>query len=257
MLGAQQAALIGRARGGGAAPWSPLSLSNLISWHDAADTGTLWTGDGSGAISNGALIYRWDDKSGNGRHLRQTVSANRYTYDATSKCTVSADSTDFMNVSFGATFTQPNTIILQFANLIDVINNFCDGYDSTHRHNVNHYRNYKYLRLNAGTERTQTTANQFGGGKVRLYAIFNGTSSRLIMRRRNSSGVAETVDLTGWTSPGTHTFTGFALGARYDGIGIANAGSVKASEVILLNESISDANRALVDSYLVGKWGDV
>ena len=56
----------------------PTSLSGCALWLDAADANTLYdtTSGGSLVAANGA-VARWEDKSGNGRHVTQDTSGSR------------------------------------------------------------------------------------------------------------------------------------------------------------------------------------
>ena len=60
--------------GATAARWTPADLeSGLAAWYDAADASTLWAGTGATtAATNGGVVARWDDKSGNDWHVTQT-----------------------------------------------------------------------------------------------------------------------------------------------------------------------------------------
>ena len=60
-------------RGGGLS-WSPLSISGLQFWVDAADSATLYTDSAltTLAVSDGDVIGGWKDKSGNSRNALQT-----------------------------------------------------------------------------------------------------------------------------------------------------------------------------------------
>lgn len=60
-------------RGGGLS-WSPLSISGLQFWVDAADSATLYTDSAltTLAVADGDVIGGWKDKSGNSRNALQT-----------------------------------------------------------------------------------------------------------------------------------------------------------------------------------------
>jgi hypothetical protein len=66
---------------GGAAPFSPLSLSPY-SWFDPSDLSTLWqdTAGTTPVTADGQSVARIDDKSGNGRHMIQGTAAARPLY---------------------------------------------------------------------------------------------------------------------------------------------------------------------------------
>ena len=63
--------------------WNPSMISTAL-WLDAADATTLFTTDsGSTLATNGSAVGRWNDKSGNSRHLSQASSGSRPTFNAT------------------------------------------------------------------------------------------------------------------------------------------------------------------------------
>ena len=59
----------------------PLSLPNLLSWHDFSDAARMFTSNaGTGAVSSGSTVGYVTDKSGNGWHLTQGTANNRPTF---------------------------------------------------------------------------------------------------------------------------------------------------------------------------------
>jgi hypothetical protein len=60
---------------GGAAAWTPASLSGLKLWLDASVSGSI--------TLSGSDVTQWDDQSGNGNNVVQATSARRPTYSAT------------------------------------------------------------------------------------------------------------------------------------------------------------------------------
>lgn len=61
-----------------ASGFNPKSLSGLAGWYDASVASSLYdaTSDGS-AVAAGGAVARWEDISGNGRHLTQSTANNR------------------------------------------------------------------------------------------------------------------------------------------------------------------------------------
>ena len=59
--------------------FAPIDISGLQLWLDASDTSTLYnaTAGGSLVTTDGAAIARWEDKSGNNRHIIQATSNAR------------------------------------------------------------------------------------------------------------------------------------------------------------------------------------
>lgn len=50
--------------------WSPSSLTSLAAWYDADDSTTIFDATTGGSLpNNGGSVFRWEDKSGNARHL--------------------------------------------------------------------------------------------------------------------------------------------------------------------------------------------
>lgn len=60
------------------APFSPLDIANLALWLDASDSATLFdaTSGGSAVAADGS-VARWEDKSGNARHVTNGTANNR------------------------------------------------------------------------------------------------------------------------------------------------------------------------------------
>jgi hypothetical protein len=64
---------------GAVAAWTPASLgAALIAWYKA-DAG-VYTDNGTTLATNGQSIQQWNDQSGNGYHLHQTVAGKHPTY---------------------------------------------------------------------------------------------------------------------------------------------------------------------------------
>ena len=56
-------------------PWTPADLPGLALWLDASDAATLWADtNATAAATNGGAVTRWDDKSGNAKHLLTVAS---------------------------------------------------------------------------------------------------------------------------------------------------------------------------------------
>lgn len=92
-------------RVGGAAPpaWTPASLPDLELWLPNSFLAT---------IGDAQPIAQWDDASGNARHAVQATATSRPTARLTGdKWEAKGDGVDdFLVSTFGATFTQPNTV---------------------------------------------------------------------------------------------------------------------------------------------------
>jgi hypothetical protein len=60
--------------GTASAPWTPAALPGLVAWYDASDAATI--------TLNGSNVAQWDDKSGNGQNVYQSMAAHQPTYTA-------------------------------------------------------------------------------------------------------------------------------------------------------------------------------
>lgn len=57
--------------------WTPAEITTAL-WLDAADSSTLFDATSGGSLpGNNGAVARWEDKSGNGRHVTQSTSGNR------------------------------------------------------------------------------------------------------------------------------------------------------------------------------------
>lgn len=99
------------------APFSPLSLPSPIYWFDANDPATMFlesSGSPPGSTPAGDLegVGAWRDKSGNGRHVTQSLLGNRPLRDASLNPTVlTPDSNDRLLSSAFTAIAQPFSIV--------------------------------------------------------------------------------------------------------------------------------------------------
>jgi Ca2+-binding RTX toxin-like protein len=58
--------------------FSPLDFPNLALWYDAMDGSTLYDAtSGGNIVTEGNVVARWEDKSGNARHFTQSTTSER------------------------------------------------------------------------------------------------------------------------------------------------------------------------------------
>lgn len=92
--------------------FSPISLSPLI-WLDPSDLSTLWkdTAATSAVTTDGDLVARINDKSGNGRNLTQSTASARPAYKTSGGLHwLQFDGVDDTLTYSGAIATQPNIV---------------------------------------------------------------------------------------------------------------------------------------------------
>ena len=204
-------------------------------WFDASDESTI--------TDTGGAVDTWADKSGNGYDLTQATAANKPTTGTRTLNGLNVldfdGSSDYLQVAFGATLTQPNTIFMVFELESGGGTRFLyDGIDASNRHVI--YRSSGIYRAFAGVDQ--------GGGSADTdphisRAVFNGTSSSLFID--GSSNIA-TSDF------GSQSLTGFTLGARYS---IDNFFSGAIAELIIVDGTLTAGQISATETYLADKWG--
>ncbi len=221
--------------GGGG--FSPTSVSNLTLWLDAADSATI--------TQTGGNVSQWDDKSGNGYHVTQSVGANQPT---TNSRTINGlnvldfDGSDYLLRDTTPNISQPNTIFVVVQH--DNSNNgyYVDG-DST-----------------SGSVRNAISSNS-GSGQFHLYSgfsifggtmdqnlhiftgIFNGGSSKLYQEGTQIAGA----------NAGSYSLRGLSVGVRASRSDNYLDGII--GEIIIYDALLSDEDKNQVGQYLADKWG--
>lgn len=67
-----------RPRAAATTAFSPLSISGVAGWWDASKASSLFDATTGGSqVANGGAVARWEDLSGNARHLTQSTANNR------------------------------------------------------------------------------------------------------------------------------------------------------------------------------------
>jgi hypothetical protein len=67
-----------------ASGFDPRRIAGLALWLDASDGSTVFDAvSGGSPVAPGGAVWRWEDKSGNGRHFTQSTTNNHPTYTGT------------------------------------------------------------------------------------------------------------------------------------------------------------------------------
>jgi hypothetical protein len=239
----------------------PTSITGLQLWLDAADSATLYdaTSGGSLVAADGG-VARWEDKSGNGRHATQSTSANRparKTAIQGGRDVLRFDGNDFLNGTstpgtgnsrtvFGVakyTGSQEDSHELLMIGLV--------ASDQTSRGFL--------LRHFATFVSGDVTTNN-----IQLANNVTLTVNQFIVRTCRQ--VASTGAVQFWQNGTSYATTGtlgsFSMNAGYR---VGSRGNAAGStgglfhgdlcELIVYNSELDDANRTLVENYLLAKWG--
>lgn len=223
--------------------WTPANLgSDLALWLDAADAGTI--------TLNGSAVSQWRDKSGNNRDVSQPTATKQPVYANNILNGLSALSFDGSNDSL---FTNAATITLN---------------QPVHRFIV-----CKFLTktFNSVVFDSDTQSNAFffyngesPGGKWAWnggsYGTSDVTSNHIHYNFYNNTASYYSTDgatPSGPVSAGANTLQGVRIGGlRAEFInGYAFQGYVY--EVLLVQGTLSDADRQKLEGYLAWKWGTV
>jgi hypothetical protein len=237
------------------ANWTPAQISTAV-WLDASDAATLYdaVSGGSAVAANGA-VARWQDKSGNGRHVTQsTIGARpaRKTNVQNGLDAVLFDGNDWLqNLSAGALPNRPKTIVA-LVKSSDAVG----GTIWQNRRPENSGFRYllRLLRLGgisyvAGDTTTSnvTISNDFS-------SAFQ--SPFLVSQTVNASGVVShwgngTSQSTSGTIGTEDTITGFFIGI----LNSIQAWNGHMMEIVAIDSEVSTETRQLTEGYLAHKWG--
>ena len=239
--------------------WTPAQITSVL-WVDAADAETLFD-----AVSGGSLVAvdgavaRWEDKSGNDRHVTQSTSTSR----ALRKTTVQngldvlrMDGTDDFFTADAGLFRNKSHVCL-FAVLVEK--------DSTQRTVL--YASTANSTITRSTLNTSAALQNCGGRRLdsdsfRSTAGGSGsTGCNIVMGEWNYAGNS----IATWRN-GTQTGTGntfsSGLGTSQDtasavveiGRGFSGLSNHDWCEVITV-DSPDTTTRQLIEGYLAHKWG--
>ena len=218
--------------------FTPSDIATLAAWYDKSDAATLFQDSAltTPATNNGDVIGGWKDKTANVYHALQATTTNKPTLQAGG---IRFDGTDnYLSVAFGTTYAQSNEFIAVIKmNDITGTKYLFGGINTNNRHEVG--SNGSFHVLLGGSSFTTTIAPSTS---KRIYGvIFNGASSSFAI----NGGAAST------GNPGAQGITGLTLGARFD---LGAWGAVDISEFCFFSDTLSDANRTSLISYLNSKW---
>ena len=273
------------------AAFVPSFISGLQAWYDASDATTLFdaTSGGSPVAADGG-VARWEDKSGNARHMTQGTSGSRPTRKTAiqnSLAVLRFDGGDFVSMpSSTATFNflhnGDSTVFVVFkagttANpesvYVVMSNNISDGSidDKTGFYLRWDDRTWADTALadalihvvsNSGQARfvgratNGFPANTFALATVRG-DIANATiASRSQIRRNGGNEIPLTTSDTSAEAalPTANASDNFTIGHQ-SGAVKGNGLNGDIAEIIMYDTALSNTDRAAVESYLMTKWG--
>jgi len=262
--------------------------SGLQLWLDASDAFTLFdaTSGGSLVAADGG-VARWEDKSGNGRHATQGTSENRplrktsvqgskdvlrfdgsnYSLSipnstATFKFLHSAESTVFAVFKSGTTANpgHATNVVFGTANIsTSVVGVTLYTGDS----NPTTANDALYWYVSRGASGTWPVFfdgnNYFPSNAFGMISLLSkpqdGTSANRFAMRRNGANLstANTPEGSTQTVSTANSTNDLTIGRSPSGQSDFLNGDI--AEIIIYNSALSGTDRALVESYLMSKWG--
>jgi len=265
---------------------NPTNLTGLQLWLDASDANTLYDATTGGSlVAADGLVARWEDKSGNGRHLTQGTSGSRPTRKTAIQNSLAVlrfdGSNDFMSVASSTAafkFLHGSDHTLFFVVKPRALNTReflfetgpwgSDAGDNGALGASCHFNTtgsvLHYSRAGTTPEVSNlTSAGIVAAGTCYVVSIVgqpsNGTASlRSAIRINGGSAIANNTQTDSVSASNARLNLTFGRGVGYNGDGSEEYDQYSDSdycEVVMYNSALSNADRAAVESYLISKWG--
>ena len=248
----------------------PTSITGLQLWLDASDASTLFSATTGGSLvaADGA-VARWEDKSGNGRHFTQSTAGSRparktnqqngrdaLLFDGSNDHLIGGDYLDLNGTNQITIFLALKTLTSNASNL-EILNKRDDtGTDSGWYVNLGATSKLSFALVNNATYFVldSNSAVSANNGAVLSFKTIAGSPSSSQSQYRNGSLVASTVSFNE-TSSAANISKAVYLGILDFAGTLYRPFAGNFCEVIIYNAALSDANRSVVESYLMSKWG--
>lgn len=245
-----------RPASGGGSGFLPTDITGLRIWFDGADATTMFDATvGGSLVAPGGSIARWEDKSGNAKHLTQGSAANRPTrqvgvknslgavqFDGTSTSrymassdTLDGDEFTWFFVAFAATTTNNYNYLISYQNV--------DGaYEAL-------LTNIAFSSVDPNAVYPSSAMNQGLVADQWNYASFQrkrNDASGLVTRRNGVQIVVRS------SADAANPSRSFGLGAALFSTSSRMIGYI--AEAFVYNSYLSPSNMSAVESYLASKW---
>ncbi|MCC5843543.1 MAG: hypothetical protein JJU05_04755 [Verrucomicrobia bacterium] len=231
-----------------ATAWSPAEMPGIVGWYDASDAATL--------TADGGSVSQWADKSGNELHLTQSEAARR---PATGATTINGTNAikfdgvdDRLNTSTNPFGSSVNDAFVLAVHRVDArVSNQTLFSLTGSSENANRWQSHApwgseifFDTGGTGAERLRTNYD-VSVGDVVLAGFYGSTTDNVQQIFKNGSLLAG--DNSGHSvNTAGNLFVG-GIGNHYQNTAIG--------EFILLNGTVSTADRQKLEGYLAHKWG--
>jgi hypothetical protein len=238
----------GGAAGGGG---EPPTLENIQVWYDGQDAETLWSDTaGTTPLTDGGTAARWDDKSGNARHVTQATSTKRPIWtEATGYVTF--DGTDDCLDINGPSIAMPLTMYFVMMRTAGGVGAQRHAFDSDQSIANERVRIYKGA--------SEWTESNYNAGNINSAAVWPTDTLHVFSFTYN--GASSTIHRNGTLVSGVTTIAGtgnvklLRIGDVRGAGGLAFFGSI--NEALIYTGVHDQATREAFEAYLIAKWGIV
>jgi hypothetical protein len=222
-------------------PPSSIPNDGLLIWLDASNTSTLWANDnGTGTVSDGGTLGRWDDISGSGNNVSQATSGKRPAWNTNRLNSLPAvlfDGVDDFMKAASFTWQRPETIFIVIKR-VTVAGTIFDG------NTLNNGRLF-----NDAGDNMHVYAGDYGAsgnlsaGAYAVVKILIGTTGSAVVVNNGTPATSATVLPS--------NLNGFTIGDHGDG---GSPSNIEVAEVVGYNRILTSPEEAIVWSYLQTKY---
>lgn len=228
---------------GGLWPINTASLpysTNLFAHFDAADGATIFDSNSGGSqTANNGAVGRWEDKSGNGRHLVQATANNRPVLRENNRA--GRAGIEFDGTNDGLTFVSTLTSAMTFFYVI----NFETGSTRVPFKEDDSANFFGYVHTSGNSSQSAGSVQRWYANGRELNDFDINPLASFVRFWTFSNGVVtacvKNLTLNTWSGLGVGGYASNML----DGF---------VYEIIIYDEAVSDANRVTVERYLRSKW---
>ena len=256
----------------------PTSVSGLQLWLDASDASTLFdaTTGGSLVAADGA-VARWEDKSGNARHMTQGTAGSRPTRKTAVQGGLDVlrfdGSNDSMSVaSSTATFSFLHSGASTILCVLKVIANTADGSrvfgtrgsGSDRGAQLSHWNSSVTGRFRHGVTNGEASnddvIDNYSANSFFTVGTFGVVS--IVTNTASAAAARSSMRINGGAATANNTFSNAAnSGSSSHDFRLCNNPTSTAGvnadicELMIYNSALSGTDRAAVENYLLAKWG--
>ena len=236
--------------------WAPTALSGLSVWFDSSDASTLYDSTSGGSLAGAnATVKRWQDKSGNSRHATSNTGPTRKTAAINSLDALLFDgSTSNLSFSGNVYGTSGYTTVFAVVRKASVSGT---AMIMSQDNGALSPRTYQYLRVVDASLQSIWFTSGPTAQSVSAASSVSANTTFLATLRIGAGGGA--VSLNGTAGTANSNVSGVLTNTEPTYIGAfayaSNEFGGHICEVVAYDSALSDANKAVVESYLMTKWG--